>query len=58
MTKWLKLYAIYEFSTSPHSSHRTTLLNTKLLKFTVSQQKLKIYSVRISLYFHQFSNFW
>src|SRR6218665_4148790 len=35
--KWLKLYAMYTFSTSPHSRHRTTLLNTKVLYFTVSQ---------------------
>jgi len=29
MTKWLKLYATYTFSTSPHSCYCTTLLNTK-----------------------------
>jgi len=39
MTEWLKLWAIYTFYTSPHSSHRTTLLNTKVLHFTVSQKK-------------------
>src|SRR6218665_2325617 len=28
MNNWVKLYAIYTFSTSPHSCKRTTLLNT------------------------------
>jgi len=28
MAKWLKLYATYTFSTSPHLCHHTTLLNT------------------------------
>jgi len=47
MTKWPKLYAIYTFSTSPHSCHRTTLLNTKVLNFTVSQEKaVKIFELR------------
>jgi len=41
MTEWLKFYAIYTFATSPHSSHRTTLSNTKVLNFTVSQKKMK-----------------
>src|SRR6218665_320064 len=31
MATWLKLYATYTFSTSPHSCHRTTLLNPKVL---------------------------
>jgi len=29
---------MYTFPTSPHSSHRHTLLNTKVLNFTVSPQ--------------------
>jgi len=28
MTKWLKLYATYTFSTSPNLRHHTTSLNT------------------------------
>jgi len=40
MAKWLKFYAIYSFSTSPHSCYRATLLNTKVLNFTVSKEKL------------------
>src|SRR6218665_4023591 len=36
--KWLKFYATYTFSTSPHSRYRTTLLNTKSLNVTVSQE--------------------
>jgi len=40
MAKWLKFYAIFTFSTSPHSYYRTTLLNTKVYNFTVSQEKL------------------
>src|SRR6218665_979552 len=31
-------YKLYASSTSPHSSHRTTLLNTKILSCTVSQK--------------------
>src|SRR6218665_2012057 len=38
MKKWLKFYATYTFSTSPHSRYRTTLLNTKVLNFIVSQE--------------------
>ena len=38
MAKWLRFYATYTFSTSPHSGYRTTLLNTKVLNFTVSQE--------------------
>src|SRR6218665_2810137 len=38
MKKWLKFYATYTFSTSPHSRYRTALLNTKVLNFTVSQE--------------------
>src|SRR6218665_1652083 len=38
MAKWLKLYVIYPFVTSPHSCYRTTLLNTKVLNFTVSKE--------------------
>jgi len=38
MAKWLKLYVIDPFSTSPHSSYRTALLNTKVLIFTVSTE--------------------
>jgi len=30
MTKWLKLYATYTFSTSHNLCHRTTLLNTNV----------------------------
>ena len=36
MTKWLELYAIYTFSTSRHSCHSTTLLNTKILNFYIT----------------------
>src|SRR6218665_1042843 len=57
MAKWLKLYVIYPFATSPHSCNCTTLLNTKVLNFTVSKKKLKNY-VRTLSYFHQFNNFW
>jgi len=38
MEKWLKFYATYSFSTSLDSCYRTTLLNTKLQKFTLSQE--------------------
>jgi len=38
MENWLKCYATYTFSTSPHSCYRTTLLNTKVSNFTVSQE--------------------
>jgi len=38
MAKWLKFYAAYTFSTSRHSSYCTTLLNTKVPNFTVSQE--------------------
>jgi len=40
MAKWLKLHVIYPFAISPHSCYRTTLLNTKVLNFTVSKEKL------------------
>jgi len=51
-----ELYALYTISTSPYSRHRAMLLNTKVLNFTVSQERLKIYSVRTSSYFNQFKN--
>jgi len=38
MAKWLQFYATYTFSTSPHSGYCTTLLNTKVPYFTVSQE--------------------
>ena len=38
MAKWLTFYATYTFSTLPHSCYRTTLLNTKVPNFTVSQE--------------------
>src|SRR6218665_3675417 len=57
MEKWLKLHIIYSFSTSPHSCCRCTLLNTKVLNFTVYKEKMKNY-VRTLSYFHQFNNFW
>jgi len=38
MAKWLKIYATYTFFTSPHSCYRTTLLNTKVPNFRVSQE--------------------
>jgi len=55
MAKWLKLYVIYPFYTSltlPHlvkhksdgvacSRHQCTLLNTKVLNFKVSKEKLE-----------------
>src|SRR6218665_1232924 len=37
MTEYLKFYVIYTFSISPHSSRRTTLLNTKVLNFCIRQ---------------------
>src|SRR6218665_1280692 len=40
MAKWLKLYFMYPFPTSLHSYYRTILLNTKLLNFTVSKERL------------------
>jgi len=33
MAKWLKLYAIYTFSTKPDPYHYTTLLNADVLNF-------------------------
>src|SRR6218665_2767240 len=36
MAKWLKFHATYTFSTSPHSCHRTTLLNQKVLNFYIT----------------------
>jgi len=33
MAKWLKLYAIYTFSTYPDPRHYTTLLNAYVLNF-------------------------
>jgi len=38
MAKWLKFDATYTFSTAPHSCYRTTLLNTIVPFFTVSQE--------------------
>ena len=38
MAKWLNFCAAYTFSASPHSCYRTTLLNTKVQNFTVSQK--------------------
>jgi len=38
MEKLLKFYATYTFSTSPHSCYRTTLSNTKVPNFTVSEE--------------------
>src|SRR6218665_3299124 len=43
MTKGLQFYAMYTFSTSPHSFHRTTLLNTKVLQFTVSRKNCETF---------------
>src|SRR6218665_3059846 len=57
MEKWLKLHIIYSFSTSPHSCCRYTLLNTKVLNFTVYKEKMKNY-VRTLSYFQQLNNFW
>src|SRR6218665_2315404 len=57
MAKWLKVYATYTFSTSPHSCYRTTLLNTKVPNFTVSRENCEK-SVRTLSYFHQFNTFW
>src|SRR6218665_1134296 len=37
MEKWLELYPIYALSTSSHSCHRTTLLNTEVLNFYITQ---------------------
>src|SRR6218665_3895536 len=39
MNKWLKCYAPYTFSTSPHSCHHTTLLNTKMLNLYKTLKK-------------------
>src|SRR6218665_1410936 len=51
MAKWLKFYATYTFSTSPHSCSRTTLLNTKVPNFTVSQENCeKILPERYPIY--------
>src|SRR6218665_2575829 len=58
MEKWLKFYATYTFSTSPHSCYRTTLLNTKVPTFTASQENSEKNYVRTLSYFHQFNNFW
>src|SRR6218665_843886 len=49
-----KLYIIYSFSTSPHSCYRTTMLNTKVLNFTVSKEKLKNYVRTLSYFHHSF----
>src|SRR6218665_1754939 len=38
MAKWLNFYATYTLFTSPHSCYHTTLLNTKVPNFTVSQE--------------------
>src|SRR6218665_3882903 len=46
-------------STSPRSSNHTTLLNTKVLNFTVSQkscEKFSLSELRISSTFHRFYN--
>src|SRR6218665_1565316 len=37
MTEWMKLYAVYSLSISPNYSHRTTLLNTKVLNLYITQ---------------------
>jgi len=37
MTEYLKFYAIYTLSISPHLSRRTTLLNTKVLNLCITQ---------------------
>src|SRR6218665_1526585 len=58
MAKWLKCYAPYTVSTSPHSCYRTTLLNTKVPNFTASQENCEKNYVRTLSYFHQFTNFW
>jgi len=51
MAKWLKFYAAYTFSTSPHSCYCTTLLNTKVPNLTVSQENCeKIMSERYPIY--------
>jgi len=34
MAKWLKLYAMYKFSTQPDPRHYTTSLNADVLNFT------------------------
>src|SRR6218665_1542184 len=37
MTEYLKFYVLHTFSISPHSSRRTTLLNTKVLNLCIRQ---------------------
>ena len=54
MKKCLEFYATYTFSTSPHSCYRTTLSNTKVLNFTVSQENCEkiiseLYPISINL---------
>src|SRR6218665_1391260 len=58
MEKWLKCYAPYTFSTSPHSCYRSTLLNTKVPNLTASQENCEKNYVRTLSYFHQFNNCW
>ena len=41
MAKWLKLYAMYTFSTKPDPCHYTTLLNTDILNFYVKLDLLQ-----------------
>jgi len=41
MAKWLRLYAIYTFSTWPDPRHYTTLLNVDVLNFYVTQDLLE-----------------
>src|SRR6218665_2666797 len=57
ITKWLKLYAIYTFSTSLMSSHY--LVKHKSSKFySFSGKNKKFYPAITLSYFHQFNNFW
>jgi len=42
MTKWLKLYATYTFSTSPNLCHRTTLLNPDVPNCYISLEFITI----------------